>query len=306
MAVISGFFNASESSGKRDRVYGADDFGAIFDGIISDGIFEKYPDEVYDADSDVWSPFKVIPSENATTGHLEVTVRPGRAWFDKTWTLNDADAAVTLESRDTQLNRIDGIYIKIDKDARQNVIYVSTGDEAVTPELKKPVDIPGHVTNYLIATVYVSGSTNVDSPIVAKDITNMIDQDGGAPYVKSNVTDPTITTETILKNLENYFNSYQSKYGDEFEEWMEGIQDSLGTLTSDQIIEIAELVAKTYNTDYLSGGYPYFSDDCVYLSSAKNVLPPVIINFGFVTGSMYPNENANELTVYTGEIVEES
>ena len=306
MAVISGFFNASESSGKRDRVYSAEDFGAIFDGIISDGIFQKYPDSVYDAETDIWSPYKVLASDNAASGHLELIVSPGRAWFDKTWTLNDSNLTIQLESRDTQLDRIDGVYIKIDKDARQNGFYVSTGEEAIVPELKKPMNLPDHVTYYLIATVYVSGSANVDSPIVAKDITNMIGQDGGAPYVESNVTDPNITTATILKNLENYFNSYQSKYGDEFEAWMEEIQDSLGTITSDQIIEIAELVAKTYNTDYLSGGYPYVTDDCLYLSSAKNVLPPVIINFGFVTGSMYPNENANELTVYTGEIVEES
>ena len=303
MAVISGFFNASESSGKRDRVYSAEDFGAIFDGIISDGIFEKYPDTVYDAESDSWSPFKVVPSENASTGHLEVTVRPGRAWFDKTWTLNDDDATVNLESRDTQLNRIDGIYIKVDKDARQNGFYVSTGDEAIVPELKKPIDLPVHIFYYLIATVYVSGSVNVDSPILAKDITNMIGQEGGAPYVESNVTDPNITVDTILKNLENQFDSYQSKYGDEFTAWMESVKNSMGTVTSDQIIQIAELVANIYSTDYLSGGYPYYNDDCIYLSSAKNVLPPVIINFGFVTGSMYPNPSANELVVYTGEIV---
>lgn len=305
MAVISGFFNASESSGKRDRVYSADDFGAIFDGIISDGIFEKYPEAAYDADADIWEPFKVVPSDNASTGHLELIVRPGRAWFDKTWTLNDDDQTIELDSRDTQLNRMDGVYIKVDKDARQNSIYVSTGDEAIVPSLNKPIDVPGHVTHYLIATVLITGSISVDTPIAAKDITNMINQDGGAPYVAYNVTDPSITTETILKNLENYFNSYQSKYGDEFTAWMEEIKDSLGTLTSDQIIEIAELVANTYNTDYLSGGYPYYNDSCIYYSSAKNVLPPVIINFGFVTGSMYPNENANELTVYTGEIIEE-
>jgi len=34
MAVISGFFNASESSGRRDRVYSADDFGAIFEALL--------------------------------------------------------------------------------------------------------------------------------------------------------------------------------------------------------------------------------------------------------------------------------
>lgn len=305
MAVISGFFNASESSGKRDRVYSAEDFGAIFDGIISDGIFQKYPDSVYDAETDIWSPYKVLASDNAASGHLELIVSPGRAWFDKTWTLNDSNLTIQLESRDTQLDRIDGVYIKIDKDARQNSIYVSTGEESTVPELKKPANVPDHVTYYLLATVYVAGNVSVDNPLAQTDITNMIGLDGGAPYVHSNVTDPDITVETILKNLENQFDSYQSKYGDEFEAWMDSIQDELGTLTSDQIIEIAELIAKTYSTDYLSGGYPYISDDVLYLSSSKNVPPPVIINFGFVTGSMYPNSSANELTVYTGEIVEE-
>ena len=232
-------------------------------------------------------------------------VRPGRAWFDKTWTLNDGDLAIELELRDAQLNRIDGIYIKVDKDARQNSIYVSTGDEAVVPELKKPVDVPGHTTHYLIAKVSVSGSVNITSAISENEITNMIGIEGGAQYVRSNVTDPDITVSTILKNLENQFDSYQSKYGDQFVSWMNDIKDSLGTLSSDQIIEVAELIAEVYNTDYLSGGYPYVSDDCLYLSSAKDVLPPVIINFGFVSGTMYPNDNANELIVYTETIQED-
>ena len=300
MAVSSGFFNASEQSGNRDRVYSAEDFGAIFDGIISDGIFEKYPDSVYDSETYTWSPFKVIPSENASVGHLEVIVRPGRAWFDKTWTLNDADVTVNLDSRDASKHRIDGIYIKVDKDERQNSIYVAKGDEASTaPSLKPPTDVPGHVTHYLIATIYVTANQNVDSQITLAEITNMIGLDGGAPYVESNVTDPSITTSTILKNLENQFDSYQSKYTDEFVDWFESIKDTKGTVTADQIVEIAELVANTYSTDYLSGGYPYANDDCLYLSSSKDVLPPVIINFGFVTGSMYPNRFANELTVHT-------
>ena len=299
MAVISGFFNASEQSGKRDRVYSADDFGAIFDGIISDGIFEKYPDSVYNGTTNTWSPFKVLPSDNPASGHLELIVNPGRAWLDRTWTLNDSSLTIELDSRDAQLNRIDGIYIKVDKDARQNSVYVSTGDEAVVPSLKKPTDIPGHVTYYVIAIVTVNGSVSVDSAIQAKDIQDMIGVDGGTPYVASNVTDPSITVDTILKNLENQFDSYQSKYGDEFSAWMDSIKDSLGTLSSDEIIQIAEMIAEVYNTDYLSGGYPYVSGDCVYLSSAKNVPPPIFINFGFVTGSMSPNSNATELTVYT-------
>ena len=288
MAVISGFFNASESSGKRDRVYSAEDFGAIFDGIISDGIFKAYGD----------TPFAVVPGD-AATGHLNITVKMGRAWFDKTWTLNDSDATVELDSRDASLNRIDGIYIVVDKDSRQNSITKVTGTEAIAPVAPTPTDVPDHIMYHLIATVYVSASDDTDKQIETKEITNMIGLDGGAPYVESLVTDPDVTVDTILKNLENEFDSYQSEYGDQFTAWMDSIKDTLGTLTSDQIIEVAELIADTYSTDYLSGGYPYLSDDCLYLSSAKNVLPPVIINFGFVTGSMYPNENANELTVLT-------
>lgn len=303
MAVSSGFFNASQSSGGRDRVYSAEDFGAIFDGIISDGIFEKYPDSVYDSESGVWSPFKVLPSDNATTGHLEVSVNPGRAWFDKTWTLNADIYPVELASRDASMHRLDGIYIKVDKDSRQNSIYVEKGDEApANPSLKPVTNVPGHVTYYLIATVHVNPNLDPDSQIIGTEITDMIGQTGGAPYVASNVTDPSITVSTILKNLETQFDSYQSKYSDEFEKWFNDIKDDLGTVTADQVIQIAEIVANTYSTGYLSGQYPYTNDGCLYLSPNKAEMPPVIINFGFVTGSMYPNENANELIVYTEEI----
>lgn len=291
MAVISGFFNAHELGTSRDRVYSADDFGAIFDGVIKDGVFKNYGD----------TPFKVVPG-NSAVGHLELTVKIGRAWFDRTWTLNDSDLTIQLSSRDSAKHRIDGIYIKIDKDERQNSIYVSEGEEAIVPKPTIPVNVEGHVTYYLIANVYVTASSNADTVVTESEITNMIGLEGGAPYVESLVTDPDITVDTILTNLENQFDSYQSKYGDEFTAWMDEIKDSLGTLSSDEIIQIVELIAEVYNTDYLSGGYPYFSDDCIYLSSDKAIIPPVVLNFGFVTGSMYPNSNANELTVYTEQI----
>ncbi len=293
MAVSSGFFNASQSSSGRDRVYSAEDFGAIFDGIISDGIFKKYGD----------TPFKVVASDNASTGHLEVIVKPGRAWFDKTWTLIDEDYTKELDSRDANKHRLDGVYIKVDKDARQNSIHVEKGDEVpVAPSLKPVTNIPGHVTYYLIATVHVNPNDNPDSQIIGTEITDMIGVSGGAPYVESLVTDPDITVSTILKNLESQFDSYQSQYSDSFDKWFNDIKDNLGTVTADQVIEIAEVVANTYSTGYLSGQYPYTNDGCLYLSPSKAEMPPVIINFGFVTGSMYPNPNANECIVYTGTI----
>ena len=294
MAVISGFFNAmQDGSGKRDRVYSAEDFGAIFDGIITDGIFEQYLDH-----------FNVTTSGTTPTGHLEVVVKPGRAWFNQTWTLIDADYTVSnIASRDANLNRIDGIYLKVDKDSRANSIYVSEGDEDIVPSLKVPTDVPDHVNHYLLATIYVSANRdNVDSPITSDEITVMIGKDGGAPYAKSIVTNASVTADSILASLDKEFESYQSNFSTRFWNWFDDIRENVGEITDDQIIQIAEMVANLYSADYLSGVYPYVDGNCLYLSSEKSIPPPVIINFGFVTGSMQPNKFANEITVYTETI----
>lgn len=307
MAVISsGFFDAviDQTTGQPDRKYSAEDFGAIFDGIISDGIFEKYPDSVYDSTTSTWSPFKVIPSDNDVVDHLEVSINPGRAWFNGTWTLLDDIYTVQLDLRNAVNPRIDGIYLEINKGDRKNSIVVVKGSEATTtPVPTEPTNIEGSVYYYLLARVYVKASPDAtNDQIVAEDITDFINKTGGAPYAKSKVTNPSVTTDAIIKNLEVQFNSYQGEFSAEFNEWFEDIKDSIGYVTADQTIEIAEMVAETYSTDYLSGGFPYFDNDCLFLSSKKDVLPPVIINFGFVSGSMFPNKNVNELTVYTETI----
>ena len=61
-------------------------------------------------------------------------------------------------------------------------------------------------------------------------------------------------------------------------------------------------VPGAYCSDYLSGGFPYVSDDCLYLSNRRDEPQEVSINFGFVSASMSRNEFANELTVYTENI----
>lgn len=39
MALTYGFYNAELKDGKYDRSYDAEDFGAMFNGIITDGVF---------------------------------------------------------------------------------------------------------------------------------------------------------------------------------------------------------------------------------------------------------------------------
>ena len=299
MAVISGFFDAVLHDGIPDRKYSADDFGAIFDGIISDGIFEKYPSP--DAE-----PFKVTPPTDAALLHPAIQINPGRAWLNRTWTLNDSTFICELNDRDQNNPRIDGVYIQVNKDDRSNSIIVITGVPNANPVPSTPGDT-SNVIHHLIAYIRLepAGSTgSITDPVLESEITNMIGVDGGTPYVKSNVTDMNVTTENIIKNLEEQFDSYQELYGEQFTAWFESIKNSIGGLTPDQIIELSEMIADCYASDYLSGVYPYVDETCLRLSSDKKQKPPVLINFGFVSATMAPNPYANELTVYSGTIVE--
>lgn len=299
MAVTSGFFDAHLVNGIPDRKYSADDFGAIFDGIISDGIFQKYPSSVYNETTGEWEPFKVT----AESDSLAIQVNPGRAWFDRTWTLNDDVDILTLVDRNTTLDRIDGVFIRTDKDNRQNTILVYTGEPSISPQKPNPTNT-ANVKYYPLAYIRVAASEDITKPITNDDITNAIGVYGGTQYAKSNITDVTTTTESIIKNLEAQFDSYQKAYGKEFEDWFESIRNSIGGLTPDQIIEVSELVADTYSSDYLAGAYPFVEGTGLYLSSSKKVPKPVIINFGFVSASMAANPNANELIVITEELQE--
>ena len=288
MAVTSGFFDAVLNGGVPDRKYGADEFGAIFDGIISDGIFKNYP-------AGVAYPFKVTPPTDSSLQVLAIQVAPGRAWLDKTWTLNTASYTVQLADRNVNQSRTDGIFIKVDKNNRMNDI--------VSVNMANPPIDDDNVKYHLIALVQVKPGVSTD-PIVEDDITNKIGEADGTPYVQSLITDMNATTKTIIENLETQFDSYKEAYGKEFTAWFESIKDDIGGITPDQIVEVAEMVAEAYSSDYLSGVYPYVEGTGLYLSSNKEIQPPVFLNFGFVSASMAKNPNANELEVLEGTIEE--
>lgn len=291
MAITSGFFDAVLNDGVPDRKYSADDFGAIFDGIISDGIFKNYP-------AGVAYPFKVTPPTDSSLQVLAVQVNPGRAWLNGTWTLNTATYTVQLTAgRNVNQDRTEGIFIKIDKNNRTNDI--------VAVNMTNPPIDDDNVKYHLIALIQVTHYTSsATEPITEDEITNKIGEADGTPYVQSLITDMNATTETIIKNLETQFDSYKEAYGEEFVAWFESIKDNIGGITPDQIVEVAEMVAEAYSSDYLSGVYPYVEGTGLYLSSDKEIQPPVFLNFGFVSASMAKNPNANELEVLEGTIDE--
>ena len=116
MSLTYGFYNSVSG----DRVYDAEQFGRMFDGIILDGVFKSIGD---------------IFAVTANSG-MTVAVGTGRAWFNHTWTLNDSNVYLTVPNSGAH-PRIDSVVLEINQDTRTNSIKVISGVEGSgsAPEL---------------------------------------------------------------------------------------------------------------------------------------------------------------------------
>ena len=95
MTEKSGFFVSING----DRKYSADDFGRMFDGVISDGIFQN------------WGRGYQV----AKGSGREIIVQSGRAWFKGHWIENDANKVYALAEGATDGDRYDAIVLRVDK-----------------------------------------------------------------------------------------------------------------------------------------------------------------------------------------------
>lgn len=120
MSISYGFYN----SVNHDRKYNAEQISSIFDGIITDGVYHSIGDA-----------FSVTPG----TG-MSVNVSSGRAWFNHTWTLNDAMIVVELTAAHQVYDRIDAIILKVDRDTRTNTITAKAGTPSSSPAKPKMAD----------------------------------------------------------------------------------------------------------------------------------------------------------------------
>ena len=150
-SVTCGFYNSL-----GDRKYDAIQMSEMFDGIINDGIFAS-----------IGTGFVV----KADTGNI-VNVGIGKAWFNHTWTKNDAILPITCEESEVLLDRIDAIVIEVNalNEVRDNFIKSIKGtpsSEPVNPTLSKS----GNVYQYALCYIYrKAGSTE----ITQADITNVV------------------------------------------------------------------------------------------------------------------------------------
>lgn len=196
MSITSGFFNSVNG----DRKYDAMQMSSIFDGLIIDGIFAS-----------IGTAFVV----KATTAQT-VNVGIGKAWFNHTWTLNDAVLPLECPDSELLLNRIDAIVLEVNttETVRENSIKIIQGTPATDPS--RPTLIKeGTIYQYPLCYIYrASGSTT----ITQSDITNMVGSDE-TPFVTGILK--TISLNELLGQWEAELDQFMADQSNEVAEWTE-------------------------------------------------------------------------------------
>lgn len=159
MAFTFGFYDSVNG----DRTYTAKQFSQFFDGILSEGVFEKIGDE-----------FNVT----AASGML-VNVGIGRAWLKKKWALNDSVLPVAIAAAEPILNRVDTVIFAIDETSRTIEITTVKGTPASAPSAPALTNTAEHF-EYRIADVYIPATS---TSISNDNISNFVGTEA-LPYVR--------------------------------------------------------------------------------------------------------------------------
>lgn len=197
MSFASGFFNSVD----HDRLYDATDISRLFDGLIRDGIFASIGDCM------------VVKQSN----QMNVTVGTGRAWFNHTWSYNDALYPVTIPPSEILMDRIDAIVLEINsvEAVRANSIKLIKGTPSSTPA-KPALTNAKEVHQYPLA--YVTVGKEVTS-IRQADIENCVGT-SACPFVTGILE--VISIEQLIPQWKDILNRFVEENTANFNTWMNG------------------------------------------------------------------------------------
>lgn len=148
MAWTYGFFNSVNG----DRLFNAQQMSEIFEGLITDGVYESVGDKM-----------AVQPNSGMT-----IQIATGRGWFGKHWVNNNSEYTLTISSSDVILNRYVAVCIKVDESdsVRSATPYLKYSDFASSP-VKPEMTRTESVKEYCLAYIYQKAGATT---ITAKDI----------------------------------------------------------------------------------------------------------------------------------------
>lgn len=224
MSFASGFFNSVD----HDRLYDATDISRLFDGLIRDGIFASIGDCM------------VVKQSN----QMNVTVGTGRAWFNHTWSYNDALYPVTIPPSEILMDRIDAIVLEINsvEAVRANSIKLIKGTPSSTPT-KPALTNTKEVHQYPLA--YVKVGKEVTS-IRQADIENCVGT-SVCPFVTGILE--VISIEQLIPQWKDILNRFVEENTANFNTWMNGEKQDYQAWLAAAKKEIADWEA-TSKSDY--------------------------------------------------------
>lgn len=207
-----GFFNSVNG----DRRYNSQQMSEIFEGLITDGVYES-----------VGNKLAVQPNDGLT-----VQIATGRGWFAKHWVNNDAEYTMTLSESDVLLNRYVAVVIKVDEGIgeRSATPYLKYGGFATNPD--KPVMTRTEtVKEYCLAYIYQKAGAKVIGADVIEDTRGNNDLCG---WVTGLITQ--LSTTTLFTQWEALFKGFLNESTDNFNDWFLNLQDKINDNTEVMLV----------------------------------------------------------------------
>ena len=219
----SGFFNSVNG----DRLYNADQMSHIFEGLITDGVYESVADKL-----------AVQPNSGMT-----IQIAAGRGWFNKRWVNNDSEYTLTVADSDVILNRYVAVVIKVDTtdSVRDAVPYLKYGEFATNP-VKPIMERTETVKEYCLAYVYVGAGV---SEITASAIEDTRPDESLCGWVTGLITQ--LSTATLFAQYDAIFNEFMTRETADFDkfvaqqmadfnQWFENLTDNINENTETMLV----------------------------------------------------------------------
>lgn len=201
MAWESGFFNSVNG----DRVYNADKFNEIFEGLLSNGVFQN-----------VGGMLKVEPNSG-----MVIQVDTGRGWFNNHWIRNTSEKLITLEGSDNVLNRYAAIVVRVDESTAVRDVSCTVKYSSFDSSPEKPTMVRSELVNeYCLAYVYI--------PAKATAI-RVVDIEDTRPN-----TELCGWVTGLVDQLD--FNGLYTQFKAMFDEWFNGLVDTLDENTEAMLV----------------------------------------------------------------------
>lgn len=195
MAWTSGFFNSLNG----DRVYNANQMSEIFDGLITNGVYESIDNKL-----------AVQPNNGMT-----IQINTGRGWFGGRWVNNDSEYLHTLEESDVLLNRYCAVCVRVnlDESSRTAEPYFKYSEFASNP-VKPTMERTETIKEYCLAYIYIRANT---TSIKAQDIEDTRGNTNLCGWVTGLIKQ--VDTDTLWTQWQSQWEDFMSDNASENENW---------------------------------------------------------------------------------------